>query len=141
MSTRVILLPLFVEVALTFGLLLWLAVLRITSLRRGSVKAPQIALREPNWPKRTLQISNSVSNQFELPMLFYVLTILQIITHHADIVSLVLAWIFVIARLAHAYEHTTSNVVERRGPLYGIGLTALFVAWVIFAVRILLGLP
>jgi hypothetical protein len=141
MSVRAVLLPLFVEVALTFGLVAWLAVLRVTGLRNGTVDPSQIALREPNWPKRALQIGNSVSNQFELPMLFYVLTILQIVTHHADIVFLVLAWIFVIARLAHAYEHVTSNVVQRRGPLYGLGLAALFLAWLIFAVRILLGLP
>jgi hypothetical protein len=141
MSIRAILLPLFVEVALTFGLIGWLAVLRVTGLRNGTVDPSRIALREPNWPKRALQIGNSVSNQFELPILFYVLTILQIVTHHADILFVVLAWIFVIARLAHAYEHTTSNVVQRRGPLYGLGLAALFLAWVIFAVRILLGLP
>lgn len=141
MSIRAVLLPLFVEVALTFGLLLWLAVLRVTGIRSGVVEASQVSLRQPNWPKRTLQINNSVSNQFELPMLFYVLTILAIVTHHADILFVVLAWIFVLSRLAHAYVHTTSNNVERRGPLFGLGLMTLLVAWAIFAVRILLGLP
>jgi hypothetical protein len=141
MSVRAILLPLFVEVALTFGLVAWLAVLRITALRRGTVDPSRIALREPNWPVRMLQVGNAVNNQFELPLLFYVLTILSMVTHHADFLFVVLAWIFVLARLAHAYEHTTSNVVQRRGPLYGIGLAALLIAWVIFAIRILLGLP
>jgi len=35
-----------------------------------------IALREPNWSQRSLQVGYSYSNQFELPVLFYVLTIL-----------------------------------------------------------------
>jgi hypothetical protein len=141
MSIRAILLPLFVEVALTFGLVIWLAVLRVTGLRNGTVDPSRIALREPNWPLRATQVGNSVNNQFELPVLFYVLTILEIMTHHADLVFVVLAWIFVLARIAHAYEHTTSNVVRRRGPLYGIGLAVLLIAWVIFVVRILLGVP
>jgi hypothetical protein len=141
MSVRAILLPLFVEVALTFGLVIWLAVLRVTAIRGGAVDPSRVALREPNWPVRTLQVGNCVNNQFELPMLFYVLTILSMVTHHADFLFVVLAWIFVLSRLAHAYVHTTSNIVQRRGPLYGLGLASLLIAWVVFAIRILLGLP
>jgi hypothetical protein len=53
----------------------------------------------------------------------------------------VLAWIFVLMRLGQAYVHTTSNVVMRRGSFYVVGALVLMAMWVIFAVRILLGLP
>ncbi len=141
MTIRAILLPLFVEVALTLGLLLWLGFLRNDDLKGGAAKPAQIALREPNWPVRTRQVANAFSNQFELPVLFYVLTILEIITHHADLIFVVLAWIFVLTRLGHAYEHTTSNAVMRRGVIYGVGALVLIVMWAIFIVRIGLGLP
>jgi hypothetical protein len=98
-------------------------------------------LREPNWPVRTQQVANSFSNQFELPVLFYVLTILEIVTRHADVAFVVLAWIFVLARIGQAYVHTTSNVVMRRGVIYAIGAVTLIVMWIVFIVRILLGLP
>jgi hypothetical protein len=88
-----------------------------------------------------LKVANAAHNQLEIPMLFYVLTILSIITHHADVVFVVLAWIFVISRLAHAYVHTTSNVIRQRGPLFGIGLMVLLIMWMIFIVRILIGAP
>ncbi len=141
MSIQAILLPLFVEVALTLSLLLWLAVLRRNDFQSGAVNPSRIALREPNWPKQTLQVAYCFSNQFELPVLFYVLTILEIITRHADLVFVVLAWIFVATRLAQAYVHTTSNVVLRRGTFYVVGALVLIAMWVIFIVRILLGLP
>jgi len=48
-------------------------------------------------------------NQLELPVLFYVLTILVIITRHADFLFVVLAWVFVLLRVAHAAVHVTSN--------------------------------
>src|SRR5450631_945593 len=115
MSIQTILLPLFVEVALTLCLLLWLAELRRRDFKSGTVRPSQIALREPNWPTPTLQVAYSFSNQFELPVLFYVLTILEIITRHADFIFVVLAWIFVVMRLAQAYVHTTNNLVLRRG--------------------------
>jgi hypothetical protein len=141
MPIRMALLPLFVQVALTLGLLLWLAVLRRNDLTSGATHPSRIALREPNWLPRTQQVAYAFSNQFELPVLFYVLTILEIVTRQADYIFVVLAWIFVLTRIGHAYIHTTSNVVLRRGGLYAIGAIALIVMWIIFMLRILLPLP
>jgi hypothetical protein len=141
MSIQAILLPLFVEVLLTFVVGFWLAGLRVSGVRRGEVNPRDIALGEPNWPKRTLQVRNSYHNQFELPLLFYLLTMLSIMTRHADFLFVVLAWVFVLSRLAHAYVHVTDNHLGRRGALFGIGAVVLAIMWVIFIVRILLALP
>jgi hypothetical protein len=141
MSIPAILLPLFVEVILTFGLLLWLGVMRRNDLKSGTTRLAQVALREPQWSPRTLQIGYCFSNQFELPVLFYLLTVLGIVTRHADLVFLVLAWVFVLTRLMHALVYTSSNIVPRRGAWYAFGAVALMLAWLIFIVRILLGLP
>jgi hypothetical protein len=137
MSVQAILLPLFVEVILTFVLWSYMASLRTGDLGRGGVRPEDVALREPNWPKRTLQAANCFSNQFELPVLFYVLTILAYITHKAGFAFVILAWIFVIFRLLHAYVHVTSNIVRLRGSLYGIAAAALIVNWAIYIVAIL----
>jgi hypothetical protein len=48
----------------------------------------------------------------------------------------ILAWVYAIFRLLHAYVHVTSNRVSVRGPLFGVSLLVLFVMWVVFAVRI-----
>ena len=53
----------------------------------------------------------------------------------------VLAWVFVIFRWAQAGVHVTSNDVRFRGATYFVGAIVLVVMWVIFIVRILLGLP
>jgi len=98
--------------------------------RGGATRLSQIALREPNWPTPTLQVAYSFSNQFELPVLFYVLTILEIITRHADFVFVVLAWMFVIARFGQAYVHLTSNRVTLRGAIYMVGALVLIVQWI-----------
>ena len=79
MSIQAVLLPLFVQVALTFALHYWMGFARVSSLRRGEVKTGDIALREPNWPVRVTQIANAFHNQLELPVLFYVLVALALI--------------------------------------------------------------
>src|SRR6185312_15421199 len=94
-----VLLPLFVEVLLTFGVMFGMMYHRTSSLQRGETRFENIALREPNWPARAQQFANAFANQFELPVLFYVLTVLSIITHHADVVFVVLAWVILIVRI------------------------------------------
>jgi hypothetical protein len=139
MSFQAALAPLFVQVALTFALLLWLAPLRVRAFNNQEVTPQHIALGEKAWPPRLQQISNCFDNQFQLPVLFYVLAILAIIARKDDLLFVVMSWLFVISRLAHAYIHTGSNVVRVRGRLYGLGLLVLLLMWIIFAARVLLG--
>lgn len=139
MSLQAILLPLFVEVILTFALMLRMGVLRSADFRSGAVKREQIALREPNWPARTMQAANSYANQFELPVLFYVLTILALVTRHPDLIFVLLAWLFVIFRLLQAYVHVTSNVVRLRGSFFAVSALVLMIIWVIYIIELLTG--
>ena len=140
MSIQAVLLPLFVEVALTFVLLFWMAFARIGAIKRKQTKMADVALGQLNWPPRVQQISNSYHSQLQLPVLFYALTVLVIVTRHADIVFVVLAWLFVLTRLLHAYIHTGSNLVRHRFNAFAAGVMVLLAMWLIFAVRILLGL-
>lgn len=137
MSFATVMLPLFVEVLLTFALLFWAGALRSGDLRAGTVKPENIGLRELNWPRRTAQVSNAYGNQTELPTLFYVLTILAYFTHHAGTVFVLLAWVFVVLRLLHAGVHVTSNNPSLRGMLFGLGSLVLAVMWVVFMIEVL----
>ena len=142
MTIQMILLPLFVEVTLTFVLWFWMAFARRQVFVNRTVHPRDIALGQQNWPEKVAQVSNSFRNQFELPVLFYVLTILSIITRHAGVAAFVMALlsVFVLSRIVHAYIHVTSNQVMQRGAVYGIGAIVLIVMWIIFMIRILLGI-
>jgi hypothetical protein len=141
MSVPMILAPLFVQVLLTFAVMLGMMYFRTTSLQRGETRVEMIANREPNWPPRATQLGNAFSNQFELPVLFYVLTILAMQTRQADLMFVLLAWVFVALRVLQAFVHVTTNHVPARGGFYGASAIVLLVMWIIFIVRILLHLP
>ncbi len=138
MTVQDVLAPLFVMVALTFVLLFWMGAVRYTAVRRGEVRVGDIALGQPAWPPRVQQISNCYHNQFQMPVLFYVLTILALYLRKADLLFVVLAWIFVILRIVHAAIHVTSNRISRRFQAFAAGAVVLLVMWLVFAVRILL---
>jgi len=137
MSVQAVLLPVFVLVALTFALQVWMAFARVGELQAGRVKVRDIALGERNWPTRVLQIANAFHNQLELPLLFYVLTILALFTRQADFLFVVLAWLFVLSRLVHAFIHVTNNRLRLRFYAYAFGALVLMLMWAIFAIRIL----
>lgn len=136
MNPALILLPVFAQVALTFVLLFVMGRARVGSVQSGAVKVKDIALGQRAWPERAQQISNSFHNQFELPMLFYVLAALVLATRQLDVVLLGLAWLFVALRIAHAYVHTTSNHVPTRFNMFAAGFFVLAASWVYFAVKI-----
>ncbi|HLH96525.1 MAG TPA: MAPEG family protein [Xanthobacteraceae bacterium] len=137
MTLLEVLLPLFVQVALTFALLFWMAFSRTRSLKAGTTNIPEIALREPNWPPEVTQIANAFHNQLEVPLLFYVLTILALETGHAGYGFVVLAWIFVALRILHAAIHVTTNNVRLRGPAYILGVIVLVLMWADYMVDII----
>ncbi|MBV8922619.1 MAPEG family protein [Bradyrhizobium sp.] len=118
MSIQMVLLPVFVEVALTFSLLLWMA--RGRAAARGETKPREIG------------------NQFDLPVLFYVLIALALPLRHADFLIVALSWVFVITRFVHAGILVNSNDVRQRSLAWFAGIVVLLVMWIYFALKILL---
>jgi hypothetical protein len=136
MTIQMILLPVFVQVALTIALLLWMASARRASLVRGEAKIRDTALGQPAWPAKTTQIGNCYNSQFQLPLLFYVAVIIAVLTKSADLIFVVLSWLFVLARFGHAYIHTTSNHVPTRFNAFAVGLLVLLIMWLWIGVKI-----
>jgi hypothetical protein len=138
MSVQMVLLPVFVLVGLTFALLLWMAGARRQALVGGQTKIRDIALRQPNWPERATQIGNCFSNQFEIPVLFYILIAIALPLRHADLVIVLLSWVFVVTRFAHAGIFVSSNDLGQRSMAWFAGVLVLFAMWLYFALKILL---
>jgi hypothetical protein len=132
-----ILLPVFIQVALTFALLFRLGPARVGAIRTGEVKVKDVALGQQAWPDRITQLSNSYNNQFQLPVLFYVLVIVAIITRKVDPVLVYAAWTFVVLRIAHAFVHVTSNHLRQRFYSFLAGVLVLLAAWAWLAFRII----
>jgi hypothetical protein len=138
MSVQMVLLPVFVLIGLTFFLLLWMAGARRGALVGGQTKMRDIALGQQNWPARATQIGNCFRNQFELPLLFYILIALALPLRHADLIIVLLSWVFVVTRFAHTGIFVTSNDVRTRSLAWFAGVLVLFAMWLYFALKILL---
>lgn len=137
MSVQMVLLPVFALVGLTFILLFAMAGARTRSLTSGEVSFKDIALGQ-NWPDSAAQVGNSFNNQFQLPLLFYVLVAIVLPLRHADLVFVLLSWVFVVTRFAHAGIFITTNNVRYRSLAWFAGVLVLLAMWIYFALRLLL---
>ena len=137
MSVQMVLLPVFIQIGLTFALLFGMATLRTRTLASGETKMADIALRQPNWPERATQLGNCFANQFELPVLFYVLIAIALPLRRADLFIVLMSWVFVVTRYVHAGIFVTSNDVKTRSLAFFAGVLALLAMWILFAWKIL----
>jgi hypothetical protein len=137
MSVQAVLLPVFVQIALTLVLMFWMGGARVAAIRGGKATIRDTALGQPNWPPRVAQIGNCYHNQFQAPLLFYAVVILALLTRKADLLLVVLSWLFVAFRIVHAVIHCSTNYVPHRFYAFLAGALVLTVMWVFFAVHIL----
>jgi hypothetical protein len=138
MSVQMVLLPVFVLIGLSLALLLGMVSTRTRALTSREISLKDIALGQPNWPERATQIGNCFSNQFEVPVLFYILVALALPLRHADLFIVLMSWVFVVTRFAHAGIFVTSNDVRTRSLAWFAGVLVLFAMWIYFALKILL---
>jgi hypothetical protein len=140
MSFNSLLLPLFAQVALTLGLIFWMGVLRVNAIRSGDTHLHDVALGQPGWPEQATKVANAYANQFQLPVLFYLLIALVLLVAPATPGMVALSWLFVLSRVFHALIHVTTNNVPRRFFVFLIGVAILTLMWLIFAVTVFIGL-
>lgn len=138
MSIQMVLLPVFAQIGLTFVLLIAMVGARRRAIVGGETRIRDIALGEPNWPVRATQIGNCYRNQFELPVLFYLLIALALPLRHADLFIVLMSWVFVVIRVAHTGVFVTSNDLGQRSTIWIAGVLVLLAMWVYFALKILL---
>jgi hypothetical protein len=126
-----ILYPVFVQVLLTFIVYGLLAVARgraIANMDRQRSSA-ELALGRVAWPEDAQKRAANQRNQFELPVLFYAVAGFALITRGVDFLMLLLAWLFVLSRLAHTAIHVGPNRVRWRSPTFALGLALLAGMW------------
>jgi hypothetical protein len=137
MSQQLIFLPVFVQVLVTLYAYVLLGIAKPRAARAGLVDEARRALHDDAWPDSVRQINNNIRNQFELPVLFYVLVIVLWATGAADLFAQAVAWLFALSRIVHVRIHTGSNYVPRRRRVFMFGVLMVAILLVMAVVALL----
>ncbi len=120
-------LPVLTQITLTLVMFIILGLRKGRAIKAGGVDRNKAALDNSAWPEDVVKVSNNIANQFQLPNLFYVLCLFFYITNSVSSVVLVLAWIYALCRIVHAYIHINSNYVPARYRVFLISCVTLIV--------------
>jgi hypothetical protein len=123
--------PFLATLFLTFLVWVYMYIRRISFITRKKIDSKKLAmpgtLAELS-PSAVSNPSDNLKNLFEIPVLFYALTLYLFVTKQVDIVFVNAAWIFVIFRTLHSIVHCTFNFIMLRFYLY---LFATLAVWFI----------
>ena len=133
-----LIIPVFFQVMLTFGILFTLGILRYRSVSNRTVHPKDYVLMtgQDQWPVMIQRLGRSFHNQLEVPMLFYLLVVLMLVTEVEDSLLLNLAWLYVGLRYLHALIHIVYNKVIHRFTVFIISCGVLVAMWVLFIFEI-----
>ncbi len=121
----------FAMVMLTFviGSLAFYA--RVQSVRTRQVSPKFYRLMQGGeLPEFVIKTSRSLSNQFEIPVLFYVVATLYVALGLTSNIALGLAWGFVALRIIHAAIHLSTNNLLHRMSVFWLANFVLLALWV-----------
>lgn len=136
MNSNEIFLPVLVQILITITGFMLLGVRKTRAVKSGQVDMEKTALDNDAWPDYVLMVSNNIRNQFQVPVLFYVLCFLLYSIDAVSTAVLYLAWAFVITRAIHAYIHMSSNFVPARFSIFTIGFLIMIAMFVFAAIAL-----
>ena len=128
--------PLLAQVLLVYIVYVVMGRRRFVAVKSGEAKVGQFKTRSTE-PASSVTVAANLCNQFELPVLFYVLCLTLHVTNGVNYLTLALMWIFVLTRYFHAWVHLTSNNLRFRSRAFYLGAIILLLAWIWFALHLL----
>jgi hypothetical protein len=133
-ATRAILWPVIAQVALTAAVWVALYVARLGEMRRRGIDPQQVATsRLAAGVLDDVAAADNFRNLFEVPVLFYALVPLLVLTHGVTGAERALAWAFVGLRALHSLIHIGYNRVVHRFSAYAASTLCVYAMWLLFA--------
>ena len=104
---------------------------RISAVQSGIVKPRYFKLMKgQELPEMVAASGRNFTNQFEVPILFYVVSTLYIVLGIENGAAIMLAWTFVASRIIHTAIHLTYNHVIHRMLVFLFGFACVVALWV-----------
>ena len=129
MSQQAIFGPVLATMALTFIVWVYMYFRRISFIihrRLGPVELAIPGNLARVSPPDVVNPADNFRNLFEMPVLFYALSLWLALANRVDGTYLYAAWVFVASRALHSAVHCSFNVVQLRFYLYLISTLALW---------------
>ena len=131
MQSHLIYWPVLAQILIPILVLLTNGARKKNDVKAGTVDLEKAAMDNEAWSRPVVLTSKNLANQFQVPVLFYVVCLILAMIDGVTNVSLFFAWAFVLSRYIHAYVHITNNYVPARLNAFIFGVFMLIALWVL----------
>ena len=132
------LVPILVMVFLNLFLIFRLLYMATKYTLSKEIQLSQFRMYEGVFPDRLRSARTQFQNMFEIPILFYLLCLLNIFLKNYNQLDIILCWCFVVFRLIHFFirlqNQKTINVIPRY-LVFIISLIFLSMGWINFIIN------
>ncbi len=136
MNPNLIFAPMGALAFLTFAVLGMIPARRFRAGALRQIVADDFKFGEsPTVPGHVSIPNRNYMNLLELPVLFYVASLMFFVTGKVDGLTLGIAWTYVGLRFAHSVIHLTYNKVMHRLIPFALSNVILMVYWAVFFIR------
>jgi hypothetical protein len=137
MQMNALVYPMAAMVLFTFIVLMAMFRSRVQAVRKGEVASYYFKTYQGEAePDSSLKLSQHFSNMLEAPTLFYVACVAAMVLNEAALLFYLLAWLYVILRVLHAYIHTGRNRLRSRVRVYFASWIVLLFMWVDLVIKV-----
>jgi hypothetical protein len=137
MKSHLIYWPVLVQALIPLLVLMLNAKRKAGDVKSGEFDRHKAAMDNEAWSKPTVLTSKNLANQFQFPVIFYVLCIVLANIGAVSVAALSVAWLFVAARTVHACVHVTTNYVPMRLRAFVVSVVLLLVLFGMTAAALL----
>ena len=121
MTDKMIFIPVLVQIALTLYLYAILLQTKLAAVANKDFDKSRVMLHDDAWPDSVIKINNNIRSQYEIPVLFFVIMLVIWATGTITNFHHIVAWLFVLSRMAHTAIHTGVNTQPRRRQTFTAG--------------------
>ncbi|MFY8275229.1 MAPEG family protein [Pseudoalteromonas sp. SSDWG2] len=137
MLEKLLILALFAQVLLTFCVMFIMGRRRFAAARAKEIHLEQFSTMDLKDASESVQVAGrNFINQFEIPVLFFVASLVALITNNLGYLLVTLAWLFVVSRVIHTVIHLSSNHLYSRYYSFLAGCIIVLIMWITLVWRL-----
>jgi hypothetical protein len=122
--------PIVAMIMWTFVMWAWLYATRIPAIRKARVRLDPEQTKEAfnaQMPPQARWKADTYNHIHEQPTLFYAVTLMLAMLGAGDTLNTILAWSYVMLRVAHSLVQATTNIILRRFWIFAASSLVLLV--------------
>ncbi|MDB5507234.1 MAG: hypothetical protein JWR75_1872 [Devosia sp.] len=128
-ATLALLFAMLVTGAIPLVLLWIMGRIRLPMVAAKAISIKDIALSRDPWPEHEKRVSNAFDNQFEIPVLFYLVAFMSLYLG-VTLLEAGLGFLFAVSRIAHAAIFAINNNVFRRFWAFSTGYVLIVLLFI-----------